>query len=62
MQEIRHVHRYGIANTMHWLKEKKPKGRDALPPLDSNIDKHWQAWLESNERSDNLYIILRRDK
>ena len=32
VQEIRHVHRYGIANTMHWLNEKKPKGRDVSPP------------------------------
>jgi hypothetical protein len=23
-----------------------------------NIDKHWQSWLESNGKSDNLYIIL----
>lgn len=58
--EIRHVHRYGIANTMHWLKESKPRGRDPLGPLDGAIDKHWQAWLENNGRSDNLYIILRK--
>jgi 2-polyprenyl-3-methyl-5-hydroxy-6-metoxy-1,4-benzoquinol methylase len=62
VQEIRHVHRYGIANTMHWLNEKKPRGRDVFPPLDCAIDQHWQSWLESNGKSDNLYIILRRDK
>jgi SAM-dependent methyltransferase len=60
VQEIRYVHRYGIANTMHWLNEKKPRGRDALPPLDFTIDKYWQSLLESNGRSDNLYIILSR--
>ena len=59
--EIRHVHRYGIANTMHWLKENKPRGRDPLSPLDSTIDKHWQAWLENNGRADNLYIILKKN-
>lgn len=58
VQEVRHVHRYGIANTMHWLKEKKPRGRDPLSPLDRTIDKHWQSWLENSGRSDNLYIIL----
>lgn len=58
VQEVKHVHRYGIANTMHWLKEKKPRGRDPLFPLDCTMDAHWQSWLENNGRSDNLYIIL----
>ena len=58
--EIRHVHRYGIANTMHWLKECKPRGRDPLGPLDGTIDKHWQAWLEDKGRADNVYIILKK--
>lgn len=57
---IRHVHRYGIANTMYWLKDGKPRGRDPLRPLDGAIDKCWQAWLEDNGRADNLYIILRK--
>lgn len=60
VSEVRHVHRYGIANTMHWLKEGRPRGRVPMAPLDATIDRHWQAWLESTGRADNLYVILRR--
>jgi SAM-dependent methyltransferase len=57
VNEIRNVHRYGLANTMHWLREKRPHGRTPLAPLDNQIDCHWQAWLESTGRADNLYLI-----
>lgn len=60
VQEVRHVHRYGLANTMYWLKEGKPRGRTAMAPLDGAIDKNWQAWLESTGRADNLYLLLKR--
>lgn len=60
VDELRHVHRYGLANTLHWLKEGRPRGRTPMPPLDGAIDRHWQAWLEASGRADNLYMIARR--
>ena len=60
VDELRHVHRYGIANAMHWLKEGRPLGRTPMEPLDGAIDRHWQAWLESTGRSENLYLIAHR--
>jgi 2-polyprenyl-3-methyl-5-hydroxy-6-metoxy-1,4-benzoquinol methylase len=57
---VKHVHRYGLANTFHWLKDGKPRGRLPLPPLDDAMDKLWQSWLESSGRADNLYVILKR--
>jgi SAM-dependent methyltransferase len=59
--EMRHVHRYGLANTMHWLKHGRPCGRTPMPPLDAAMDRHWQAWLESTSRADNLYMIATRE-
>ena len=59
-EEIKHVHRYGIANAMHWLRDRCPRGRTPLHPLDSSLDLLWRSWLETNGRSDNLYAILRR--
>ena len=58
--EMRHVHRYGISNAMHWLKDKRPRGRIAFPPFDDQIDKLWRSWLEATGRSDNLYLIAER--
>ena len=60
--EMRHVHRYGMANTLHWLKDGRPRGRTPMAPLDSTIDRHWQAWLESTGRADNLYLIVQRNQ
>lgn len=60
VKEVRHVHRYGLANAMYWLKDASPKGRSLMPPLDDAIDLHWKAWLESTARSDNLYIVVSR--
>ena len=58
--EMRHVHRYGIANALHWLKDKRPSGRTPFPPFDDQIDKLWRSWLEATGRSDNLYLIAER--
>jgi 2-polyprenyl-3-methyl-5-hydroxy-6-metoxy-1,4-benzoquinol methylase len=60
VSELRHVHRYGMSNTLHWLRDGKPRGRTRMPPIDDALDKHWQAWLESNGRADNLYMTVRR--
>jgi 2-polyprenyl-3-methyl-5-hydroxy-6-metoxy-1,4-benzoquinol methylase len=60
LAEVRHVHRYGISNTLYWLKEGKPRGRAVMAPVDIALDKAWQGWLESNGRADNLYVVLRR--
>jgi 2-polyprenyl-3-methyl-5-hydroxy-6-metoxy-1,4-benzoquinol methylase len=60
VSEMRHVHRYGMSNTLHWLRDGKPLGRVPMAPIDDALDKHWQAWLESNGRADNLYMSVRR--
>ena len=58
--ERKFLHRYGLANTLHWLKDKMPKGREDIAQIDSNMDRHWKAWLESKGKSDNLYILLEK--
>jgi SAM-dependent methyltransferase len=56
--EIRHVHRYGMANALLWLRDRKPSGRATLPPLNRAADDLWRSWLEASGRADNLYMIL----
>jgi 2-polyprenyl-3-methyl-5-hydroxy-6-metoxy-1,4-benzoquinol methylase len=60
--DVKHVHRYGLANAMNWYRFSKPMGRTPIKPLGSAIDMHWKSWLESTGRSDNLYLILSRHK
>ena len=59
VETVRHVHRYGMANSLLWLREKKPSGRLVLPAIDNSADTLWRSWLEANGRADNLYLILR---
>lgn len=56
---VRHMHRYGMANAILWLRDRLPKGRAGLWPLDATMDAHWKAWLESVGRSDNVYMVLK---
>jgi 2-polyprenyl-3-methyl-5-hydroxy-6-metoxy-1,4-benzoquinol methylase len=60
LNEVRHVHRYGMSNALHWLRDGKPRGRTPITPIDGAMDKNWQAWLESTGRADNLYMTVRR--
>lgn len=57
--ETRHVHRYGMANAMLWLRDRKPSGRAALAGIDPLADDLWRSYLESSGRADNLYMLLR---
>lgn len=52
-----HVHRYGMANALLWLRDKKPAGRRTIPALDHAADELWRTWLEANGRADNIYLI-----
>ena len=54
-----YVHKYGLANTMHWLRDKRPKGGAKLPGIDAMADQFWKAYLEKNEASDTIFMELR---
>ena len=58
--ETKHVHRYGMANTLHWLRDKQPKGMKNIDGIDILADKIWKAYLENTGQSDNIYIHLRK--
>ena len=58
VDKINFVHRYGMANALHWLRDKKPKGSQAMDGIDSIADSLWKAYLENSKQSDNLYMEL----
>lgn len=59
VESVRHVHRYGIANTLLWLRDRKPSGRTELAVIDRSADDLWRSWLEASGRADNLYLLMR---
>lgn len=60
VEMVRHVHRYGMANALLWLRDRNPQGRADLSVINRDADALWRGWLEATGRSDNLYVILRR--
>lgn len=60
VQEVRYVHRYGMANALLWLRDRKPSGRTGIGTIDRFGDAMWRNWLESIGRADNLYVLLKR--
>jgi SAM-dependent methyltransferase len=56
--EVRHVHRYGLANALRWLRDKRPSGNGRLEGIEPLADDLWVGYLEATGRSDCLYLAL----
>ena len=57
--EIRYVQRFGLANTLHWLRDAQPTGHMPMNLVDDKIlDGVWQGHLESRGLSDRFYAVL----
>jgi len=62
IEKIQPIHRYGLSNILSWLRDGKPTGHKNFPQINSTIDKYWRDYLEKNEQSDCLFILLSLDK
>ena len=54
----RYVHRYGMANALAWLRDRRPSGMARHPAIEPMADDLWRSYLESTGRSDCLYMLL----
>ena len=59
VDNVHFVHRYGMSNTLHWLRDKLPKGRTQMKGVDAMADHFWKGYLEKNKQSDSIYIELK---
>lgn len=57
--EVRTIHRYGMANAMLWMRDRKPSGRGQLAGIDRNADDLWKTYLNASGRGDNLFAVLK---
>lgn len=59
--EERCLQRFGISNTLVWLRDRKPTGDRPLPVLDDPLlNAFWKNYLEFKGVADYLYLLLRR--
>jgi hypothetical protein len=56
---MKYIHRYGMSNSLHWLRDKIPTGSEKINGIDSLADGLWKAYLESSKKSDNLFLHLK---
>lgn len=53
------VHRYGMANALCWLRDRKPTGRKRLSAITPLADELWSAYLVQRGKTDCLYMRLK---
>jgi len=58
--ETKFIHRYGLANAIHWLRDKKPKGNLPIDQFNEYADKLWSVYLQNTGQTDNLFCHVRR--
>ena len=59
--ETRYVHRFGVANTLRWLRDRVPGGRDPLPGLDDHaLDSIWRDSLAREGTADTIYMTFEK--
>ena len=58
VSQTRFIHRYGMANAISWLRDRRPSGRDRMPSITPLADDLWAAYLEQSGRADCLYLVL----
>lgn len=59
VSEARCRHRFGLSNTLAWLRDRGPTGMVGLPHIDDPlVDSVWRKFLESKGVGDYLYFLL----
>lgn len=62
MHSCRHIHTFGMSNTLAWLRDRKPTGNKQLEGINADMDQHWAAWLQSTEQADTIYITFEKNE
>lgn len=57
----RFMHRYGMANAVAWLRDRRPTGQHRIDCIDPMLDKLWAAHLEATGMADCLFMELAPD-
>ena len=61
ISEGRCLHRFGISNTLAWLRDRRPTGDRPVAGFDDPLlNEFWKNFLESKGAGDYLYLLLKR--
>lgn len=59
VDSVKYVHRYGLSNAFHWLRDRSPQGNLRLSGLEDCIDEMWKTYLQDRGKSDTIFAVLR---
>ena len=59
VESFNFIHRYGMANTLYWLRDKIPNGNIRIDGINNMADSLWKTYLENNKQSDTIFIKLK---
>lgn len=57
--ETRFVHRYGMANALAWLRDRRPTGRRRIEAIGPLADELWESYLKQVGKADCIFMTLR---
>lgn len=56
--ETSFIHRYPMANALHWLRDRRPRGATEMKGVDTLANQQWKSYLEARGSSDTLVAVL----
>ena len=56
--ETRFAHRYGMANAIAWLRDRRPTGQSRIDAIGPLADDLWRSYLEQSGQADCIYMTL----
>ncbi|MGB0670759.1 MAG: methyltransferase domain-containing protein, partial [Rhodospirillales bacterium] len=53
------LQRYGLSNTLLWMRDGRPSGGAVLPGIDEGADSYWKTYLEQSGTAEMLFMTFR---
>lgn len=55
-----YYHDFGLSNALHWLRDKAPKGDEAMQGIDNTLNDQWKEYLIRTGQTKEIAVIFRK--
>ena len=53
-----YYHDFGFSNTLHWLKDKAPRGNESVEGVEGSLDEAWKDYLVKTGQTKDIAVIF----